>query len=357
MKKILLIVVLLLLSGCYDYKEINKLGIITAIGIDYKDENYIITLEVLNDQGDKDSNEVKAYTRTSEDKSLAKAVEKAADLLADEPNYTHVKLMVLGHGIIDGRFDNIVDFFMRSTYFRENFFVLGAMDVEAREILKTTSKENPVASSSIIDMMESLKYSSNSGVLKTFDQIIEETTAFGKDTCFSNITLDDDLFEVSGLITFDKYEYKDTLDNDMAGIYNLLMGDFIRPIYGKDYDGKYFSVAITEGKVKTSTKDYISIEGNLSGKIMDNEPNYPIRKLDTLKKLNDDFKILINEKIEQFIKVIQENKTDILFLAEGYYQKTRVKEENFWVNLDISSNVNFYINKKGLIYEVQDESE
>ena len=357
MKKIILIILLLTLSGCYDYKEINDLAIITAIGVDYKDEEYKITLEILNDQNDKDSGKIKAYTKTESDKSLAKALEKAADLLSDQANYTHVKLLILSDTITDGKFQNIIDFFMRSTYFRENFYVISSMDTEPEKILEKNTDENPVASTAIINLLESQDYSSNSGVLKTFDQIVEETLAFGKDTCFSNITLDDEQFRVDGLSIFDKYEYKDTISNEFATIYNILTNDFYRPIYSKTYDDLYFSIAITEGKVKTSldTKT-IKLTGDLMGKIMDNEPNFIIRDLDVLKDLNSDFKKLINEKFTDFIGVLQENKSDILFFGESYYQKTREKSENFWIHLDIDSDVGFYINKKGLIYEVQDEN-
>lgn len=357
MKKIILIILLLTLSGCYDYKEINDLAIITAIGVDYKDEEYKITLEILNDQNDKDSGKIKAYTKTGSDKSLAKALEEAADSLSDQANYTHVKLMILSDTITDGRFASIIDFFMRSTYFRENFYVISSMDTEPEKILEKNTDENPVASTAIINLLESQDYSSNSGVLKTFDQIVEETLAFGKDTCFSNITLDDEQFRVDGLSIFDKYEYKDTISNEFATIYNILTNDFYRPIYSKTYDDLYFSIAITEGKVKTSldTKT-IKLTGDLMGKIMDNEPNFIIRDLDVLKDLNSDFKKLINEKFTDFIGVLQENKSDILFFGESYYQKTREKSENFWIHLDIDSDVGFYINKKGLIYEVQDEN-
>ena len=357
MKKIILIILLLTLSGCYDYKEINDLAIITAIGVDYKDEEYKITLEILNDQNDKDSGKIKAYTKTGSDKSLAKALEEAADSLSDQANYTHVKLMILSDTITDGRFASIIDFFMRSTYFRENFYVISSMDTEPEKILEKNTDENPVASTAIINLLESQDYSSNSGVLKTFDQIVEETLAFGKDTCFSNITLDDEQFRVDGLSIFDKYEYKDTISNEFATIYNILTNDFYRPIYSKTYDDLYVSIAITEGKVKTSldTKT-IKLTGDLMGKIMDNEPNFIIRDLDVLKDLNSDFKKLINEKFTDFIGVLQENKSDILFFGESYYQKTREKSENFWIHLDIDSDVGFYINKKGLIYEVQDEN-
>ena len=356
MKKIILIIALFLLTGCYDYKEINNLGIISAVGIDYQDDEYIVTLEVLNDQTDKDSNKIKTYTKTGSDRSLAKALEKAADLLSKKANYTHVKLMILSESIVDGRFDSIIDFFMRSTYFRENFYVISSLDNKPEEILKTTTDENPVASSAIIDLLESLNYSSNSGVLKTFDQVVEEIIAFGKDTCFSNIKLDDKQFKIAGLAIFDKYQYKATLDNDEATIYNILSHNFYRPIISKEYDEKYFSIAISEGKTKINTSNKIEVSGNLTGKIMDNEPNYDIRNLKVLDNLNEDFQKVVNKKISEFLETIQEYKSDILFLAEAYYQKNRIKEENFWVNLDIESNIDFYINKKGLIYEVHDEN-
>ena len=59
MKKIILIITLFFLTGCYDYKEINDLAIISAIGVDYQNDEYIITLEVLNDQTDKDNAKIK----------------------------------------------------------------------------------------------------------------------------------------------------------------------------------------------------------------------------------------------------------------------------------------------------------
>ena len=356
MKKLLLIIMLFTLTGCYDYQEINNLGIISAIGIDYKNDEYIITLEVLNDQSDKESGKIESYTKTGKDKVLAKALENAADLLPKKANYTHVKLMILSDTITNGKFDTIVDFFMRSTYFRENFYVISSMDTAPKDILNNKTDEAKVASTSIINLLESINYSSNSGVLKTFDQIIEETLAFGKDTCFSNITLDEKQIKIDGLTIFQDYEYKATLDNDYATIYNILSNNFYRPIVSIYYDSSNFSVAISEGSSNIFINNSINITGKLTGKIMDNEPNFDIRNLEVLAKINEDFKKLLNEKLKDFISILQEYKSDILFLSEKYYQQTRIKEEFFWVNLDINSDISFAINKKGLIYEVQNEN-
>ena len=49
MKKILLILSILLLTGCSsNYRELNELGITTAVSIDYKDNNFYVIAEVIN---------------------------------------------------------------------------------------------------------------------------------------------------------------------------------------------------------------------------------------------------------------------------------------------------------------------
>ena len=49
MKKIILILVILLTTGCYDYVELNNISIVSSIGIDYIDNEFILTLEILDD--------------------------------------------------------------------------------------------------------------------------------------------------------------------------------------------------------------------------------------------------------------------------------------------------------------------
>ena len=50
MKKIkyLLLLILPILSGCYNYRELNELGITTAVSIDYQDDNFHVIAEVVN---------------------------------------------------------------------------------------------------------------------------------------------------------------------------------------------------------------------------------------------------------------------------------------------------------------------
>ena len=55
MKKIILIITILLLTGCYNYTEINDLAFVSSIGIDYDvdSEKFLVTYEILNDNNRK----------------------------------------------------------------------------------------------------------------------------------------------------------------------------------------------------------------------------------------------------------------------------------------------------------------
>ena len=71
MKKIFILFILLL-SGCSDYKELNNLAIVNTIGIDKKDNNYKLCIEVLNT--DKENGKNKIYYSTG--KTINEAINK-----------------------------------------------------------------------------------------------------------------------------------------------------------------------------------------------------------------------------------------------------------------------------------------
>lgn len=358
MKKILIIILTLLLcTGCFDYKEINDLAIINAIGVDYENDEYVITLEILNDQIDKDSSKITSYTKVGHGKNLTSAIENAADKLSKQLIFNHIKLMILSKSIIEEKFENIIDLFLRNTYFRENFYVISATKNKPETLLNHTTNDAPIASTAITDTLESIRYSSNTNVLKKFDEMVEEVITYGMDTCFSNITLKDNEFIVDGMSIFNNYSYKSNLSNEYVKIYNLLTDNFDRPTYTINYDNLSFTTAINNGKINAEIKSgTINVTGNLMGRIIDNDPKYNIRDPKNLERIDNDFTNLLNKKIPEFIKVLQDNNSDILGITRNYYKKTRTKDKDYWLKLDIKSNIKFNINKKGLIYDVERES-
>ena len=57
MKKIFYLLIILLLTGCQNYRELNDLAIVTALSIDYntEEEEYTILAQVINTANKKES--------------------------------------------------------------------------------------------------------------------------------------------------------------------------------------------------------------------------------------------------------------------------------------------------------------
>ena len=74
-KKILLVFVCLLLTGCYDYKELNTLAILSATSIDYQDGEFMVTAQEINPQAPDKTAVIQApfFIYTGTGKSLQEA--------------------------------------------------------------------------------------------------------------------------------------------------------------------------------------------------------------------------------------------------------------------------------------------
>ena len=66
MKKLLIIIFCLLISGCNNYRELNNIAVVSALGIDYKDNMYNVSVLVKdnakNDEKALDFHRAEVYT-------------------------------------------------------------------------------------------------------------------------------------------------------------------------------------------------------------------------------------------------------------------------------------------------------
>lgn len=358
MKKILLLIVfILLLSGCADYKEVNDLDIVNAIGIDYQDDEFILTFEVYNDKVDKDSAKITTYTRTATDKSLAVALERTADLLSGRAYYSHIALCIISPEVAKHHIQEVADFFIRSTYLRENFPIVISSNYSPEDMLNIKTEENPIPSTAITKLLETNGYASDYAVKKTFDIFFGEILDFGKDTAISTVAVQDNNFYIDGLSLFDNYQMVQTLDKEKASIYNLLRNESVKPVFNLEYEGTSFTISIYDNSTKFDvTSDKIKVKGEYKAKIMNNVPNFNVKNEKVLKELNENFSKLLKEKIEEFIKITQEAHSDSLYLADAYYKSTRDKNDLLWDHAEIESDIKVTINKKGLIFNIYEDN-
>lgn len=357
MKKIIILLsLILLLTGCYDNIELNDLAIISGIGIDYKDNEYYLTYEILSDIKTEDNSAMLSYTVNGSGKSISEAIINTNYKVSKKAYFAHLNVLILSEEIINGHLDKITDYILRDNSTRSDFKVLVANGNSPEEILKSNDKNHPVVSEEIVKLIDNEKYNNNLVIGETFRKISAKLISNNYDVILNTISLTDKEISINNSYIFKGFNYQNTLSKQDSSLYNLVTKDISAIEFDKNYEKGNITITINGSDTKIEVlKDKIIINTNLEGKILENNANFDLKKPDSYKKLNKDFAKLIETDILDFIKFLQENESDILGLQEIYYKKTRKDNKNLWLSSKIEVNVNLKINTKGFIFEVKNE--
>ena len=74
---------ILILGGCYDYKELNDMSIVSGIGIDFIDNEYLVSLEITKSSKDGSSTEIETKVVTGSDSNISIAFSNAMNMIFD----------------------------------------------------------------------------------------------------------------------------------------------------------------------------------------------------------------------------------------------------------------------------------
>ena len=249
MKKILLLICLLLISsGCYDYTEVNNLALINGIYIDFKDNLYKVKLDV-----DKQVE--------SSGTSISEAFYNVEKNISKKPYYAHIKVLVISSEILSNHFDEIIEFFLRNNEIRNNFYLLVGdninIEIKSDYIKDIITNSNDVITSCLFKNILTTYLSNKKVILPLIDS--------------NNI--------ITGSIINSKNKIK-KLDLDDTRLYKIFKNNTPNIIYKNIY--------IYHSKVKEhKTYYYISLDAELK------ETN----KININKLLKDELEKLIGKKV------------------------------------------------------------
>ena len=168
MKKMIFIIpIIFLLTGCYNYREINELAIVSGVSIRKVDDEIELTTEVINPKKEQDASsgeEPEFIIYTSRAKSVQEAIRKMIKESPRKMYGAHIEILVIDEGIayekstlINAKLRkhlddvDILDFFARDPEIRSEFKVLvGKSD----DILKITTPLEKISSENIRNSLE-----------------------------------------------------------------------------------------------------------------------------------------------------------------------------------------------------------
>ncbi|WP_425449394.1 Ger(x)C family spore germination protein [Dethiothermospora halolimnae] len=153
---IIMILNIALLSGCWNYKEINELQIVTGMAIDKVNDKYKVTFEVIKPKTGKEMDIEPAYITMTDD-TILKASRKGILRSGKSLYFSHTKVVIIDSKIAKEGLIPALDLISRDADVRSDMWILISTNTRANEILKSMKDSKEIVSFHIDDMLKSQK--------------------------------------------------------------------------------------------------------------------------------------------------------------------------------------------------------
>lgn len=179
-KRITLLILLLLMSsiwvtGCWNYREVDKLAIVAGVAVDKGTNNdYRVTTEIIQIGEGKDS-KITSKTITAEGKNMFDAVRNMIAITGKRLYWSHAKVIILSQEIASEGVKKVLDWYNRDSETRADVYILISGGASAEEILKgqaTTGEIKSFVLDEMIKNQDSLNKAPKTDVLQ-FDNDLQ----------------------------------------------------------------------------------------------------------------------------------------------------------------------------------------
>lgn len=377
MKKIKYIILLLpLLSGCYNYRELNELGITTAVSIDYKDNNFILISEVINPIKQQDvsaSNNSPFVNFTSVAPSIQEAFRNTVLESPRQLYLSQLEIILVSEEIINNHLEEFLEFFSREPETRTEIKVIIAKTNESTKGITIQSLLTNFSSSNILESLEvqnkllgltqevTINELLNMYLDPNLEIVLPSMILYGSSDIGDekeNITtsIPKTLVKVGTTSVIKDGKILGYLSEEESKTVNLINGNLTKTILKITYEDGY--VVFEPNRIKTKQKldikdNKITIEISGFSKIKEFHTNKNIKNMKTVEELNKYFNKEIENMIkDNFNKIREKYNTDMFGFQELYYRTDHKYFKKYcsnWyettfpnIELEVKSNIKLY---------------
>lgn len=377
MKRIKFLILLLpLLSGCYNYRELNELGITTAVSIDYKDNNFYVIAEVINpikQQDASSSNNSPFVNYNSSSSSLQDAFRKVVLESPRQLYAAQLEIIVLSEEVVNNHLEEVLEYFARDPESRTEIKIIVAKTEDSTKAITLQTLLTSLSSSNIIKSLDlqskvlgmSYPVTLNELLNMYIDPYLE--VVLPSMALYGNYEIGDEkenittsspkaIVKIDGSTITKDNKILGYLDLEESKILNLINGKLKETIIKMNYYDGY--IIFEPNRIKVSRELDIKnniIKINISGysKTKEIQSNINLKDPKEVEKLNKALNMELEKKITDTFNSIREKYgTDVFGFQELYY-RTNYKyfKENCtnWyediypkIKLEVKANVRLY---------------
>lgn len=377
MKRIKFLILLLpLLSGCYNYRELNELGITTAVSIDYKDNNFYVIAEVINpikQQDASSSNNSPFVNYNSSSSSLQDAFRKVVLESPRQLYAAQLEIIVLSEEVVNNHLEEVLEYFARDPEARTEIKIIVAKTEDSTKAITLQTLLTSLSSSNIIKSLDLQSKVLGMSYPATLNELLNMyidpylEVVLPSMTLYGNYEIGDEkenittsspkaIVKIDGSTITKDNKILGYLDLEESKILNLINGKLKETIIKMNYYDGY--IIFEPNRIKVSRELDIKnniIKINISGysKTKEIQSNIDLKDPKEVKKLNKALNMELEKKITDTFNSIREKyDTDVFGFQELYY-RTNYKyfKENCtnWyediypkIKLEVKANVRLY---------------
>lgn len=368
-----LILMQIVLTGCWSRRELNDLAIAVGIGLDKVGDQYLVSAQVVlpsqvagSRGGGSPQSPVNLYKSTGN--TVYEALRKITTVSPRSIYLSHLRILVIGEELAKEGINEVLDFFSRDTETRNDYFVVVAKDAKAEDTLKILTNLEKIPAVRLFYSLETSEKIWAPTSTVPLGTLIRNLVSQGRNPVLTGLVIEGSVAEgetpknvetvdsptklkYSGLAVFKEDKLIGWLNQDESKVYNYIINQVKESIAVRSCpQGKKISYKVFEAisKVKGSMHNgepQIHIKQHIEADLAEVQcRDLELTDPKTIVQLEQ----IINKEVTQLFestikKVQQEFKSDIFGFGEAIHrsnpQEWKRLEANWdhtFVNLPVS---------------------
>lgn len=372
MKKIFLLLFVLVLTGCWNYQELNEYAIVTGMAIDYKDNKYQVSVLVAN--GNKTEAEgTKTSLLSGEGDTIYSAIKDISLASPKEIYLSHLSVIILSEDTAKVGISHILDFLLREPQAHQNFYLLMAKDTKASDTLSILSPLADYPSQNITSNITNSSKLQGKISDASFNLFMEKYLEEGFEPIMNSIIIVGDtkqgqMADNQEKIKQDAYTKLDSLalfqgdklvgwttQEESTGI-DLILGEIGTFYFNVPCDNGYAVTLSNDYKVSYDIqKDKVKIKAEATGTLREMGCNINLEEEREIVKLEQAAEKEMRKYMVNGIQKAKQYETDIFGFGSKYYKKypkdfQKIKDWNhFFTTYPVEIEVSFQYTRKGAL--------
>ncbi|WP_341347805.1 Ger(x)C family spore germination protein [Paenibacillus sp. FSL H3-0469] len=189
----------MLLSGCWERKELNELAFVIALGLDKAEDGYLVSMQVVipssitsQSAGGSGGSGVPVVFYSFKVKTVYESLRKFNLVSSRSPYMGHIRVLVIGEELARQGVGETLDVLKRSREPRMDFYVMVARKSTAANVLKVLTPLDRLPANKLFNSLDKSYRISSRTIAVTLDEFIEDLIYEGRNPVLTGVEIEGD---------------------------------------------------------------------------------------------------------------------------------------------------------------------